>query len=390
MEAVEPQYDVVMIGDYMKEHKTIDKVDGYQGLQRIVQDNIWITTESQLQYHASNIRESYIRREILWKLSKSTEEIRTHTGDLREFIDDVERVVFDLSGEIFKKQEKSISQILGEIISKGEKKQGHGLQTRFPAFNAMTGGFQKSQLYILAARPSVGKSSLAMNLAEDFCRDGKIVAFFSIEMSIRDVLEKMIASIAKINTKVVSSGIHSEALTLKAIDASADINEFRCLLDDSSDITVKHVLSKCRRIIQELGGLDAIFIDYLQLMQSDDMRVSREERVSNNSRMLKIVAKTLDIPVIVNAQLNRDVEKRDHKRPRLSDLRESGAIEQDADVVMLLHRPGFADGENNGETELIVAKNRHGETGTIYLHFAGEFVTFGPDRVRELGGGIDF
>jgi len=383
-----PEYDVVMVGDHLKKEGLFDSVGGYEGLQEIVNSNTWDATESQFEYHVNSIREAYIRREAYVKSAKFTEDIKTHTGDFQSFTDKFEQDILGLFNTIFKKQEKDIATILGEIISKAEKKQGHGLQTRYAAFNEMTRGFQPSQLYIIAARPSVGKSSLAMNLAEDFCKEEKRVAFFSIEMSRRDILEKFIASMAEINTKVVSSGMNSEAVTLRAIEASGIISDFKLYLDDTSEITVNHIQSKCRRIIQMHGPLDAIFIDYLQLMRSDDMRMPREERVSNNSRLLKVMAKNLDVPVIVMAQLNRDSEKRDHKRPRLSDLRESGAIEQDADVVMLIHRHGFTDGNNKGETELIVAKNRHGETGTIYLDFVGEYVTFKPDRAKELEMGL--
>jgi len=383
-----PDYDSVMIGDHLEKTGKLESVDGWNGINHIIENNIYASTDMQMIIHCEHIRDSFIRREIMLVLSKTLDKARSIRGDIRDIAEEAEQGVFNLTGQLLTERKLDIGAILGEIISKGEKGKPCGINTRFKALDDMIGGFKKSQLYIIAARPSRGKSSMAMNIAEDFCRDGKSIAFFSIEMSINDILEKMLASVAKINTKIISSGMYSENLIMEALKASQEIVKLKWHLDDTTEITVRGVHSKCRRIIQQHGPLDAVFIDYLQLMRYDDMRVSREERVSGNSRALKIMAKELDIPVIVMAQLNRDVDKREKARPRLSDLRESGAIEQDADVVMFLHRPGFDEGNNNGDTELIVAKNRHGDTGTVYLHFVGEHVTFAPDRARELEGGL--
>lgn len=253
-----------------------------------------------------------------------------------------------------------------------------GVPTGFPAMDTFLSGLNNSDLVLLAARPGVGKTTIALNIGVNAAKEsGKAVAVFSLEMSNEQLAMRLISSESLVDSKKLRTGIISEQEWISIAHASTELSKMKIYLDDTSGITVPEMKAKCRRIGNELG---LVIIDYLQLMQSGRRSENRQQEVSDISRSLKIMAKELNVPILCLSQLSRAPEQRgDNKRPRLSDLRDSGAIEQDADVVIFIYREDYYDkdkSENKGETEFIIEKNRHGEVGTVKLHFDGSHTKF--------------
>ena len=251
-----------------------------------------------------------------------------------------------------------------------------GVESGFSGLDACLGGLKNSDLIILAARPGVGKTSFALNIAQNVAEKArKGVAVFNLEMSREQLVMRMLSSEALVDSKKLMTANLSDDEWEKIAHASSALGGSPIYIDDSANITVGEIKAKCRRLGDELG---LVIIDYLQLMQSGRRSDSRVQEVSEISRSLKIMAKELNVPVICLSQLSRASEGRTDKRPILPDLRDSGAIEQDADVVMFLYREDYhnRDGEPTNECECIVAKNRHGETTTVKLKWLGQFTKF--------------
>ncbi len=266
---------------------------------------------------------------------------------------------------------------LGELAASG--KPIPGMSTGLRDLDRAISGLNKSDLVLLAARPGMGKTSMALNiLLEAGKKSGQSVAFFSLEMSREQLALRLISSECFVELKKLITGKLSEADWEKVAVAADSLNRAKILIDDDPSVSVADILARCRRV-EDLG---LVVIDYLQLMQSANGRTrsgdNRQQIVSDISRALKIMAKELNVPVLCASQLSRANESRQNKRPMLSDLRESGAIEQDADIVLFLYREGYyeKDVENPNLAECIVAKNRHGETGTIEVQWLPEFTTF--------------
>jgi len=264
-----------------------------------------------------------------------------------------------------------------------------GLATGFTDFDRMTSGLQKGELIIIAARPSMGKTALAINIAENAAlRYGSTVAIFSLEMSRESLLRRMLASQASVDQQKIQKGFFGRAEQEKLQSALGQLVESRIYIDDSAGSSLAEMRARARRLKQNAGGLDLIMIDYLQLMSVTMPGASkrgfenRVQEVSAISRGLKAMAKELQVPVIALSQLSRSNEKRDDKRPMLSDLRESGSIEQDADVVAFIHREAYYNrdpnqsAEEKAEAEIIVAKQRNGPTGIVRMHWNSSFTRF--------------
>ena len=245
----------------------------------------------------------------------------------------------------------------------------------------LNGGLQKGQLILLAARPGVGKTSLAMNIATNCAIDSKaICAVFSLEMTRTELAQRALCSVGMVDTKKALNGELNSDDWNSLWASRKKLKESEIYVNDSSNITISQIKSQCRRLKRE-KGLDFVLIDYVQLMNSDNTKSAenRQQEVSNLTRELKKASKELDVPILLLSQLSRAPEQRNDHRPMLADLRESGAIEQDADVVMFIYNPDKYAKENEpkpGIVELIVAKNRHGETKTIKLKFINEYTTF--------------
>ena len=265
-----------------------------------------------------------------------------------------------------------------------------GLKSGLPDLDDVTLGLKKGELMLIAARPGQGKTSLALNIARYVGEhSGKTVAIFSLEMSREELVQRMLSSEAMVDGKKLAKGILSPQEWDRVVAAAGLLNKTDIRVDDNSTLTVADMNAQCRR----LGDLGLVVIDYLQLMQSSGSGKSysdesRTQAVSDMSRMLKIMAKELNVPVVCLSQLNRGTEGRKDKRPMLSDLRESGSIEQDADIVVALYRDGYynKDVENPNLAEAIVLKNRHGETRTVNLMWMPEYTTFVSAETRHDEG----
>jgi replicative DNA helicase len=270
------------------------------------------------------------------------------------------------------------------IANRNRKDEITGLSTGFSNLDEITLGLQKDNLIILAARPAMGKSAFAMNMAIQAAQNNKretgepiSVALFSLEMSQEQIAQRMTASQARVNLTNIQRGSLNQKEMLLIESANDDMSNLNIFFCDQGALTIADIRAKCRKQ-QALTGLDLVVIDYLQLINGSGKNSSRQDEVSNISRSLKQMARELGIPVIALAQLSREVEKREDKRPIMADLRESGSIEQDADIVMFLYREDYyKKGESASNlTELIIAKNRSGVTGTLKFLFQGEYQLF--------------
>lgn len=312
-----------------------------------------------------------------------------------DYIDNTEEKIFDLVRRRKASEFVRINQVVGEVKEKAESRKNKGaltgLSTGFGIMDQITSGLQPEELIILAARPSMGKSAFAMNIALNVAKHNKdqkaSVAVFSLEMSNEQLVGRMMASESRVENRKIKTG----ELTPKEwqfVDSAVEsLGRLNVFFDDSSAISVQDIRSKCRKLRQE-GKLDFVVIDYLQLIKGDDSKggVNRQEEVAKISRQLKTMARELKIPVMALSQLSRGVEKRDDKRPVLADLRESGSIEQDADIVLFLYRDEYYSHgkEDNGETELSFAKNRQGSVGNVLLFkFEKEYSRFLPITQRD-------
>ena len=257
-----------------------------------------------------------------------------------------------------------------------------GVTTGFSRLDQFIGGLNKSELILLAARPGMGKTSIVLNMATSAAKaSGKTVVIFQLEMSRDQLATRLLSSEALVDSKKLRMGNLDENDWIRIAGASTNLNKLNIMIDDQSDIKVSEMKAKCRRLGDKLG---LIVIDYLQLMQGSKKTDNRVNEVSEISRSLKIMAKELNVPVLCCSQLSRASEGRADKRPMLSDLRESGAIEQDADIVMFLYRDDYynEDSEKHNIAECIIAKNRHGETGKVELRWMPEYTSFGTLETR--------
>jgi replicative DNA helicase len=264
-----------------------------------------------------------------------------------------------------------------------------GIASGFLELDKLTGGLQKSELTILAARPSMGKTAFALNVARHAAAANKTVAIFSLEMSAQALVLRLLSSEGRVEASVFRSGNFSAHSYQQLQQAASRLMQAPILIDDSGALSILEMKAKCRRLKSE-RGLDLAMVDYLQLMRGDTRVDSREQEIAEISRGLKAMAKELDIPVMALAQLNRGPEMREDKRPRLADLRESGAIEQDADVIAFLYRDEVYnphDPQAQGTAELILQKQRNGPTGTVNLQFEARYTRFNDLSRREEGAG---
>ena len=314
--------------------------------------------------------------------------------------EDYDKVLESIEGQIFELSQnenrtglthiKDTLTELIEILDDRSKNKGSvtGIPTGFSDLDRILLGMQRKDLILLAARPSVGKTALAVNIALNAAKSGSKVAIFSLEMSKTQLAQRMLSSLSLVNLKQLISGDITEWEDI--FEASSIIAGNSIYMDDTAGISITELRSKCRRLKAD-SGLDFIMIDYLQLMTSEGRNENRQQEISTISRNLKALAKELDVPILALSQLSRDSEKSGRK-PKLSDLRESGAIEQDADVVILLYREDYQneEAEVKNQIELIIAKHRNGETGSVELNFIKEctrFVDLQTERDKELFNG---
>jgi replicative DNA helicase len=338
-----------------------------------------------IEYYAQIVKEKSTLRRLI-QISNETMSLSYQSEEpAEEILQHIEKAIFDIAGQHFHTGFSSITPVVSDVFKQIEELSNRktpvtGLETGFADLDQMTSGLHPSELIIVAARPSLGKTSLCLNIAEHVAiRKHRTVGIFSLEMSKEQLVKRLLCSEARIDAHRINTGYLNKEDWHRLSRASGDLSETKIFIDDTATITVPELRSKSRRLSLE-HGLDLIIVDYLQLMSGSSHRYeNRTQEISQISRGLKAIAKELTLPVIAVSQLSRAVEARrgDH-RPQLSDLRESGSIEQDADVVMFIYREDMVNPteENEGLAELIVSKQRNGPTGSIKLAFSKQFTKF--------------
>src|SRR5919109_3925643 len=343
-------------------------------------------------HHARIVQENSLLRRLLGAGQRIQEWVRDRDGQPRQLAEDAERLLFEVAHEEQASDFRRLNEILGDELDRLEKLSSGdaeltGTPSGFADLDAITGGFQPGNLIIIAARPAMGKSALVTNIAENVALHKERplpVALFSLEMSEAELAQRFIASQASIKGDDLRKGrLRDEVKWKRVLRTAAEYDVAPLYVDDSSDVGILDVRAKARRLHQqaqsEYGGLGLIIVDYLQLMRADARIESRVQQVGEMSRGLKILARELNVPVIALSQLSRGVESRTDKRPMLSDLRESGNLEQDADLVMFIYRDEYyfpETTEKPGEAELIIAKHRNGGLGDVPLTFQNEYPRF--------------
>ena len=344
-----------------------------------------ISTTAYVKIYAETIKE----KSILRKLMKAGEEISQMAAEdklpLQDILDEAEKKIFDITTKGERSEFEHISPILERAFDKIRAAVDNpdgltGVKTDFVDLDKLTSGFQKSDLILLAARPSMGKTALALNMAINAAKSNYVVALFSLEMSKEQLGTRLLSAHSGINSLKLNTGQLDATEFNAVIDAQEYLSDATLFIDDSAGITVLELRSKARQIKNE-HGLDFIVIDYLQLMQGNIRKGSdynRQQEISEISRSLKSLARELKVPILALSQLSRSVELRADKRPMLSDLRESGSLEQDADLVMFLYREEYynRETENYNTAELVIAKNRNGPTSIVTLQFQKECMRF--------------
>ena len=379
--------DMLTVASRLRKQGELEKIGGSYEIMKLTEK---INSASNIEFYARIISEAYVRRELIKIASRASSDSYDETLDIFSILGKLEGTLLDISGASTKKNYSGMKEIIGNSIKEMEaKKDSKGGITGVPSgltdLDRLTSGWQKSELIIIAARPAMGKSALIVSALRNASVEfGIPVALFSLEMSATQLANRMISAEAKIHSEKISRGnltVDEWEIMHKNIQRLMDAPIF---IDDTPALSILDLRAKCRRLKAQ-ENIQMVVIDYLQLMTaSAGSKGNREQEIAQISRALKNLSKELDVPVIALSQLSRSVETRGgDKRPQLSDLRESGSIEQDADIVMFLYRPeyyGITEDENGesvkGIGEIIVAKNRSGSLDNIKLKFIGEFTKF--------------
>jgi replicative DNA helicase len=379
--------DIVSVSDVLSFNSKLETIGG----RAFVNDLSYKTiTTANIEYYAKIVQEKAIKRALI----NAGSEIVSFGYDVKpidESLDNAERLIFDIASKKATSDLVHVKDLVLNTYEKIEYRYEHkdellGIRTDFYELDTMMSGLQKSDLIILAARPSMGKTALALNMAVNVAIKEKTpVAIFSLEMSKEQLMQRMLCSEAEVDTQRLKTGNMQSKDWEKLANAMNEFSQAPIYIDDTSGCTLTDIRAKCRRLKMEEKNLGLVVIDYLQLMEGGG-REERMQQISAISRGLKTLARELDIPVIALSQLSRAVESRTDKHPMLSDLRESGAIEQDADIVMFIYREEYYrknddDEENSraqskGESEIIIAKHRNGPVGTVKLLFQGSITKF--------------
>lgn len=378
--------DLLTLHDTLKKAKLLEQVGG---LTYLIELSNKVGSSANIEFHARIIAQKFIQRELI---KVSTEVIRNSyedSMDVLEILDEAEKGLYNITDQNLNTGYESLSTLVLQAQKQIEvnSEQGSemtGVTTGFKELDKMTSGWQPSDLIILAARPGMGKTAFTLSLAKNAAENGKAVAVFSLEMASVQLVQRLISMESEISSSVLRTGQLDENQWNKLHAAVEKLSHVPIFIDDTPGINIFELRAKCRRLKQN-HDIDMIVIDYLQLMTGNpnDKRGNREQEISSISRALKGLAKELKVPVIALSQLSRSVETRGgEKRPMLSDLRESGAIEQDADIVTFIYRPGYYGVEEGNFdvpqdlAEIILAKHRNGGLGTVNLRFIGQFVKF--------------
>lgn len=396
----EKPVDILTVTEQLNTNGELEDVGGPFYISQL---STSVASSAHIQYHARIIAQKAMARELISFASRIQGQAFDPTIDVDKLMQEAEGGLFELSQENLKKDYEQIDPIVREAydnitLAAGRGAGLSGIPSLFNDIDKITGGWQNSDLIILAARPAMGKTAFALSMAKNIAIDQKIpVAFFSLEMSNLQLVNRIISNVCEIESSKIRSG-DLNRLEWGQLDYKIQsLYGMPLYVDDTAQLSVFELRTKARRLYRQ-HGVRLIIIDYLQLMNAQGMSYnSRQEEVSTISRSLKGLAKELNIPIIALSQLNRSVESRDAskgaegKQPQLSDLRESGAIEQDADIVCFIHRPEYYkiySGPNNedlrGKAELIIAKHRNGAVGSVYLNFNGKYARFSNIENQDI------
>jgi replicative DNA helicase len=386
--------DFVALKQALKDRNQLEEIGGPEYLSDLYN---FVPTAANAAYYIDIVREKYVLRRLISTCNKLSTQCYDQQGEIEPLLDEAEKEIFAITGEHVKTEIVPTKDLVMEAIEQIEKLYENrgsvtGLPTGFVELDRMTSGLHAAEMIVIAARPSMGKTAFAMNIAEHVAMDiGKAVAVFSLEMSSQQLVQRILCSRAKVDLQRVRNGFLSERDFPNLTAAASQVAAAKMFIDDTPGLTVTELRAKARRIKAQ-HDIQLIVIDYLQLLRSMSRRAqdNRQLEISEISSGIKALAKELSLPIIVIAQLNRqpDTRAKEGGRPRLSDLRESGSIEQDADLVGLLVRPEYyetddeAKQERAGEAELIIAKQRNGPTGDVPLTFLKQYTRF-ESRARE-------
>ncbi len=374
-------YDLITLSDYIQKKNLADKIGG---ISYLVQLSDFVPTSARFQSYARIVKEKSIMRNIVRTASMIIE--KCYEGEeLENFIDFAERAFFEATKEKVSEGIHHISDVVRSTFRQVEaiySKKGiiTGIPSGFVDLDEYTAGFHNSDLIIVAGRPGMGKTAFALNICQHVAmREGVPCAIFSLEMSKEQLVMRMMCSEAMVDAQKLRTRKLTDREFVKLTEAAGRLSEAPIYIDDTPSISPMELRSKARRMKKEFD-IGLIVVDYLQLMRIKDKKDTREQEISEISRSLKSIAKELDIPVIAISQLNRGVENRPDKRPQLADLRESGAIEQDADLILFIYRREFyfpEDEDARGKAEIIIGKQRNGPSGvSVHLKYFPEHTTF--------------
>lgn len=382
----EKPVDLLMVTQELKDRNQLEEIGG---LAYITQLTRRVASAAHIEFHARIIAQKFIQRELIRVSTEIQSKSYDDTMDVDDLIDFSESSLFQIAQGNIKKETVPIKPLLNEAIlqiekAKNQKEGLSGVPSGFTALDRITSGWQKTDLVIVAARPSMGKTAFVLSMAREMAvTHNKSVALFSLEMSSIQLVTRLIASETELGSQKLKSGRLEDWEWEHLNRKISSLDKAPIFIDDTPALSIFEFRAKCRRLKMQFD-IEVVIVDYLQLMTAgSDNRGSREQEVSTISRSLKAIAKELNIPIIALSQLNRSVESREGKRPQLSDLRESGAIEQDADLVLFIHRPEYygitEDDSGNsllGVAEIIIAKHRNGATGDVHLSFKKELAKF--------------
>jgi replicative DNA helicase len=381
--------DLITVTETLTRKNELDPAGGVTYLANLASH---VPTAANVRYHSKIVKEKALLRALLRSTTEIASKVYESSLEAEELVDYAERIIFAISDRRTKTSFFSLKEVIKSSFEMIEhlydkKETITGIPSGFTDLDELTTGFQPGDFIVIGGRPSMGKTALGLNIAQHVGREMKEpVALFSLEMSKEQLAMRMLCSEAKVDSNSVRKGIFSKEDWRRLTGAAGRLAEAPIFIDDSSDISVLEMRAKARRLKTEHSALSLVVVDYLQLMRGRGSFERREQEISEISRSLKGLAKELKVPVIALSQLNRSVEQRENKRPNLSDLRESGAIEQDADVILFLYRDEVYnknDRSKRGEAEVIIAKQRNGPTGIIPLTFLSNCTRFVPSSDRE-------
>jgi len=374
--------DGVLLRDELEGRKQLEQVGGVEYIGKILNS---VPSSANVAYYAGIVKEKQMLRELIQTATDILNDAYDSAGESSQKLDEAEQRIFAITNKRATGQAINIKDLVThayELIEKRDGKHVTGLATGFTTLDQLTCGLQNGEMIIIAGRPSMGKTALALNIAENIgVMEKTPVAIFSLEMGQQQLAERFLCSVSQVESQLVRKGMLSTEHYSRLVEACGILSAAPIFIDDTSSLTPLELRAKARRLKSQYD-IKCVFIDYLQLMHMGTRVESRQQEITTISRYLKALARELSIPVIVLSQLNRSPEGRTDHLPRMSDLRESGSIEQDADVVMLLHREdyyhsGDKEYEPNNIANVIIAKQRNGPTGTVDLTFLDRFTKFG-------------